>query len=296
MIGITEYLEHIYEDFKAQIDTGEFLCDLKKLSFEAGGLPNYNNVQIQRLYLLRYAFAYGFEYTLMYKEVLQDMNNPTEIRVASIGCGNIIDYWALVQAVESNWWIDCDIKYVGIDEIDWAYKFEKRPQDEVRYYLENAKKCFDRTRQLVSDVYFFPKSISEFSNDEMRDIIAAFRTKQIAKDTIYLCISLRKNEYSQELDIYRVKQIYDALVENGFKPNKNYNDYIDFPDNLAICTRDNSYVYPDTALDYLNHLNEKCENYINTGENCDSRCSYLHRWPVLKTGMICYEVIKFERV
>lgn len=81
MIGITEYLELIYEDFKAEIDAGEFLCDLKKLSFEAGGLPDYNDIQIQRLYLLRYAFAYGFEYTQMYKEVLQDMGNPTEIRL-----------------------------------------------------------------------------------------------------------------------------------------------------------------------------------------------------------------------
>lgn len=166
----------------------------------------------------------------------------------------------------------------------------------MRYYLENAKTCLERTRQLASDVYFFPKSISEFADSEMRDIIEAFRTKPIVKDVIYLCISLRKNEYSQEIDILRTRQIYDALVENGFEPDKNYDDYMDFPDNLAIYTCDNSYIYPDTALEYLKHLNEKCENYINTGENCDSRCSYLHRWPVLKTGMMCYQVIKFERM
>lgn len=296
MIGITEYLQQIYEDFKEEIDCGVKLCNLKKLTFEAGALPDYNNIQIQRLYLLRYAFAYAYEYTQMYKEVLQDMNNPEELSVASIGCGNMIDYWALVQAIESNWWMDCNVKYVGVDEIDWAYKFAKRPQDEVGYYLENAKTCFCGTRQLASDVYFFPKSISEFTDGEMRDIVDAFRTKPIAKNTIYLCISLRKNEYSQEIDIYRTKQIYDALVENGFEPNKDYNIYTHYPNNPAIYTCDNSYIYPDEALDYLCHLNEKCENYIHTAENCDSRCSYLHRWPVLKTGMICYQVIKFERV
>lgn len=296
MIGITEYLEHIYEDFKAQIDTGEFLCDIKKLSFEAGGLPDYNNIQIQRLYLLRYAFAYGFEYTQMYKEVLQYMKNPTGIKVTSIGCGNMIDYWALVQAVESNRWMDCDIEYVGIDEIDWAYKFEKRSQDEVECYLENAKTCFGGTKQLASDVYFFPKSISEFTDGEMRDIIEAFRTKLIVKNTIYLCISLRKNEYSHERDIQRTRQIYDALLENGFEANQNYDRYAYYPANPAIFTCDNNYRYPNDALEYLMHLNEKCINYANVGENCDDNCAYLNRQPTLKTGNINYQVIKFERV
>ena len=53
MIGITEYLEQIYEDFRDEIDKRELLCNLKKLTFEAGSLPDYNNIQIQRLYLLR---------------------------------------------------------------------------------------------------------------------------------------------------------------------------------------------------------------------------------------------------
>jgi len=296
MISITEYLEHIYEDFKRQIDTGEWLCDIKKLSFEAGGLPDYSNIQIQRLYLLRYAFAYGFEYTQMYKEVLQDMDDPTEIRVTSIGCGNMIDYWALVQAVECKWWLDCKIKYVGIDEIEWAYKFEKRPQDVMRYDSRNAKTCFSETGQLASDVYFFPKSISEFTGDEMRDIAEAFRTKPIVKNTIYLCISLRKNEHSHERDIQRTKQIYDALLENGFKANQNYDRYAYYPQNPAIFTCDNNYRYPNDATEYLLHLNEKCINYVNEGENCDDDCIYLNRKPTLRTGNINYQVIKFERM
>lgn len=296
MMGITEYLEQIYRDFKEEIDRGTTLCDLKKLSFEAGGLPNYNNVQMQRLYLLRYAFSYAFEYTKMYEEVLQDMGNPTEIAVASIGCGNMIDYWALVQAIENSMGLDCDVKYIGVDEIDWAYKFAIRPQDEVRYYLENAKTCFDGTRRLASDVYFFPKSISEFTDNEMKDIADAFRNKPIVKDTIYLCISIRKNEYSQEIDICRTKQLYDALVENGFRPDSDYNIYTHYTDNAAIYSYDNDYIYPNEALEYLKHLNEKCENFIDAGKNCYSTCGYLDRQPVLRNGMICYQVIKFERV
>lgn len=297
MISITEYLHQIFEDFKDTIEfSGETLCNLKKLTFEAGGLPNYNDIQIQRLYLLRYAFSYAFEYTKMYEEVLQDMGNPTEIAVASIGCGNMIDYWALVQAIEHNWCLNCNVKYVGVDEIDWAYKFAARPQDEVGCYLENAKTCFDGVRQLVSDVYFFPKSISEFTDNEMKDIADAFRNKPIVKDTIYLCISLRKNDHSQEIDMGRTKQLYDSLVENGFRPDSNYNLYKGYTDNAAIYSYDNNYIYPNDALDYLKHLSEKCDNYVNTGQNCFYGCNYLNRQPVLRNGMICYQVIKFERV
>ena len=46
MINITEYLKEIYTDFKNEIDKGKSLCDLKSLTFEATGLPDYNNIQI----------------------------------------------------------------------------------------------------------------------------------------------------------------------------------------------------------------------------------------------------------
>lgn len=95
MIGITDYLELIYTDFKNEIDTGRYLCELKGLTFESDRLPDYNNIQIQRLYLLRYAFAYGFEYSHIYTKALARLDNPDNVAVASIGCGNfwIIGLW-----------------------------------------------------------------------------------------------------------------------------------------------------------------------------------------------------------
>lgn len=297
MISITDYLQQIYIDFREEIENGgDTLCQLKKLSFEAGGLPNYNNIQIQRLYLLRYAFAYAFEYTKMYEDVLRDMTNPTDISVASIGCGNMMDYWALVEAIQNNLKLECDIKYVGIDKIDWKYRINQRLQDKVDYFVCNAEQCFSGVERLVSDVYFFPKSISEFTDMEMNAITDAFQTKIIERDTIYLCISIRKNGHSQEMDINRTQQIYNALLHNGFATKHNYTRYTYYPNNNAICLLDNNYIYPEDALEYLKHLSEKCDNYIETGENCYYECRNLNRQPVLKSGMICYQVIKFERM
>ena len=34
----------------------------------------------------------------------------------SIGCGNFLDYWSLVQSIEKKN-LECEVRYVGIDEI-----------------------------------------------------------------------------------------------------------------------------------------------------------------------------------
>ncbi len=81
MISIKAYLEKVYSALKDQVDSGEKLCGLKALSFEGGSLPDYANVQIQRLYLLRYSFAYVFEYETMYNEVLKKMYEPHTLSV-----------------------------------------------------------------------------------------------------------------------------------------------------------------------------------------------------------------------
>lgn len=57
-----------------------------------------------------------YENTLFGREKFKD-----SIQVASIGCGNIIDYWGLVEALDEirNGW--CQIKYRGVDTIDGKY-------------------------------------------------------------------------------------------------------------------------------------------------------------------------------
>ena len=130
MIRITQYLQKIYEDLQKYIDNDVCLCKFKKLNFEAGSLPDYEDINIQQLYLLRYAFAYAFEYSRMYRDVLDKMDDVNNISVTSVGCGSMIDYWSLVHALEMKRKIDCSIRYVGIDKIDWNYKIRQRQNDD----------------------------------------------------------------------------------------------------------------------------------------------------------------------
>lgn len=59
MINITQYLQDIYEDLQRYVDNDVCLCKFKELNFEAGAFPDYEDINIQQLYLLRYAFAYA---------------------------------------------------------------------------------------------------------------------------------------------------------------------------------------------------------------------------------------------
>lgn len=55
MITINKYLDDILFDFKEYVTSGVRLCDLKEVHFDAGNLPDYSDIHVQQLYLLRYA-------------------------------------------------------------------------------------------------------------------------------------------------------------------------------------------------------------------------------------------------
>lgn len=296
MIDITQYLQNIYEDFKNYIENDVCLCKFKGLSFEAGALPDYTDVNIQQLYLLRYAFAYAFEYYIMYKKVLSIMDNINHILVTSVGCGSMIDYWALIHALEMIKADNSIVRYEGIDEIDWNYKIPQREKDEVYNITGNAKDYFIHNDKFVSDVYFFPKSISEFSDDEIKVIADSFSSKEIVKEKFFVCISLREDQGSMDRDMQKTKQIIDAIERNGYKTNCSYNQYTYFKKNDGIKAYDSHFDYPSDALEYIKNLNTKCLNYLTFEANCKSDCeNYLDRCPILKVGHIRYQVIMFER-
>ena len=47
----------IYDDFREYIDQNVNLCMLKTLNYQAGQKPDYSDIHIQQLYLLRYVFS-----------------------------------------------------------------------------------------------------------------------------------------------------------------------------------------------------------------------------------------------
>ena len=146
-------------------------------------------------------------------------------------------------------------------------------------------------------MYFFPKSISEFSDSELNAMSNSFSSKKIQKDRFFVCISLREDQGSMDRDIQKTKCLIEAIGKNGFKIKWRSTQNDDFACDKGIVTKDNEFKYPQDALEFVKNLNIECANYKIQEENCQSNCKkYLSRWPILKVGHIRYQVIMFERV
>ncbi len=66
MITINAFLNGVLDDFREYVKSQGKLCDLLDAHFDAGNIPDYSDKHIQQLYLLRYAYAYAFEYKHIY--------------------------------------------------------------------------------------------------------------------------------------------------------------------------------------------------------------------------------------
>lgn len=99
---------------------------MKSLNYQSGIKPDYDDIHIQQYYLLRYAFSYAFEYKCMFISLFEKEVFTDSIRITSIGCGNMIDYWALVEALKDDDNATYRVEYTGIDVIDWNYKIKPK--------------------------------------------------------------------------------------------------------------------------------------------------------------------------
>jgi len=163
--------------------------------------------------------------------------------------------------------------------------------------MVNAADFFANNSQFISDVYFYPKSISEFYDSELNVMANSFSSKKIQKDRFFVCISLREDQGSMARDIQKTKCLIEAIGKNGFKTKGPSTQDPDFDCDNGIVTLDNEFQYPPDALEFVKNLNIECANYKIQKMNCQSDCQkYLRRWPILKVGHIRYQVIMFERV
>lgn len=293
MIRINVFLDEVLDDFIQYVKTKKKLCDLLDVHFDAGKIPDYSNKHIQQLYLLRYAYAYAFEYKVIYKDLINRIGMHQKIKVTSVGCGNLLDYWSLVQAVKGQ----SDICYRGVDTIDWSYKIQPRDCDDVKWVIGDAIELFQKEHSFSSDIYIFPKSISEFSENEVFRLARCFTEETISKDIVHFLFSLRTDHGSMERDTNKTRILYKRLIDCGFRTNDNSNKYLEFKDTIkdkSICKVDDDFQHPGNVVDYLKDLYTHCADL----ERCfdDSDCKErLGRWPILRCKYAAWQIFSFER-
>ncbi|RGD74562.1 hypothetical protein [Anaerofustis stercorihominis] len=297
MIKIEDYLNNIYKDFKSYIDGGNNLCELKKLNYQSDEIPDYNNKYIQQLYLLRYSFSYAFEYLTMFHNIFKineklGYNIDNNLNVTSFGCGSYIDYWSLISVINDNNVKFC-VKYIGIDLVDWEYKIEQRENDKIIYVQDNITN-YIKSNDIDSDIYIFPKSISEIS---IEDFCQNIKNCSVEKDVFHILISLRAKKENREKDIRKINLLIKTLKDSmcDYCIYKLTMDFTDSPKYRGIKHYNNSFNYPDKVKNFLStDLKKYCkcsegDLYKNTV------CDGIKRKPTLTTSQINYEIITFEK-
>ena len=291
--SIKKYLDDIFSEFQKEVKGLDSLCNLKKVSFAAGNVPDYNDKAQALLYCLRYHFGYAFEYEYIYNNHILNSFNKETIGVLSVGCGNGIDLWALNRAIKRSHSRIKHINYLGVDCVDWYDHFEPHNGDDnISYSICEVTKLEDLLENI--DVVIFPKSISEMRYEDLEHLAELIDR---CSNSLYVIASLRSDSSNMRKDSNSFDTIIEMLNEKEYNISEGYTNiihYFDGPNSIIKNYPD--YTYPDMALYYLSNLFSKCEAADEDNLTCQEECKeQLRRQPILTTSQIRYQVLKIER-
>ncbi|TVL65623.1 hypothetical protein A9X75_11245 [Brachyspira hyodysenteriae] len=293
-MSITIFLNHVFFDFQVFSNDAN-PCDYCDLEFYNGLCKaDYQKEHIQQLYLLRYSYAYIFEYQEIYKNIFEKFNilkeNRNSINILSIGAGSCLDYYAILDIFEkNNNYYNLKINYKSIDPIDWLYK----PEIDRHFYNEDINKLhtlkhlkttlgeYLNTDTINDNIIIFPKSISEISQYEL-----SLLPDKIMINKIYLVVSFR-NQYDRN----KLNKLLEVFKEKNFFYDKNSIINYDKIDNSGIASKGLFDIYPDDIIKYMNNLSCNCNKDKNICQGCN-----IDKDPILKKSYMNYIIIPLIRV
>ena len=294
---IIKKIRTIYDDFIRSIKDAGQLCDLKSFTYEGDNVPDYKLPIIQQYYLLRYLPAYFAEYYCIYDQMLDYGFLEENLNVLSVGSGCGIDYWSLYFAIKKySKDPHTHIRYTGVDIVKWLYadSFEINSH----WILCQDITLWDKLDEDGYNVVIFPKSIGEFSTNTFNKIKDIFESTPFACDKLCLICSLR--EKSIKPDCNRFASIAQIMIDNhGYSCLDNLNEYCEQKEDTGInkVSNCNWFKYPDEVLVSMIDVNTLCPIFIkNNNESCEDDCDRINRSPILRTGHMKWQTLRFERI
>lgn len=289
MNSFFNYIANVLFDLNNRLNHGEKLCGCRSLQFNGGHLPDYNDPLVQDIYILRYGLAYAYEYKQMYSRFFQESEVGKNLEVVSVGCGNMIDYWALRKEAPKN----CKIVYHGVDTIEWNKRFYSFLGPTVDFNHQSISEYLAARDKLTADVYVFPKSISEISDAELEKICNIIREKGIDKKEVHLLFAMRANETSLKMDWQKTTRLYKVMCEVGMECSNELNingaDSKVYELDENFNSKLNSIVYKT-----LDNLPNMCKNYKNQECTCNF-CEENRNRPMLNNQYMRLQIFTFRK-
>jgi len=279
------FLKNVYSDFSSSVGKVDRLCFLKDLSFLGSNTPDYSNVMIQQLYLLRYAPAYISEYEAFYEALIDLEGSPTFLRIFSIGSGSGLDYYGAYRAIKKKGLPSDTLHYSGIDVINWYYR-TSLDNHRYHFYNQDVTRLHSLPDSLIN-VLFFPKSISEFSNESFSRLIEVIRNTAFCSEQINVCASVRRSHLKD--DYKRLVSIVECLLLRD--EYTIHSDHSSQDDNV----QGESISYPEHIFKFLSNLRANCQAYRRGICRGERDCDTLNRRPMKDTSYRQYWTIRLVR-
>lgn len=223
---------------------------------------------------------------------MKKLNLGNKLEVVSLGCGNFVDGYALSQVLPD----DCVLDYYGVDCVYWHNRLHLRTGDSLHFMKMDAIDYLRQQQMLTGDIYVFPKSISEFSLEDMREICTVFGQKKIPKNEISFIFSLRNsnNEEEAKNDLRKTKMLYDVMLESGFITEDDVSNIIrpEQPQRqISEVDKDSS--RPLIAIDFINNLPARCNDVKSCA--CKGCPAYTARQPITTCNYIAGQIFTFRK-
>ena len=226
-------------------------------------------------YTARYMYAYSYEYLQMFKEFLNMVPEVEDLRVASLGCGSMVDAWSLHRAIyTAN--RDIAVRYYGVDIVSWESKYIPKVTTfkSLKFVNDKAGKFLLEKDKIDYDVIIFPKSIGDIYADHLdfQRVIDALgensnrRFYLLTSKITYAGSSMRNDEHL-------LKIASDRIIASGFCLNKKKKKK---GEDVPIKNRNNGYIYP-------------VEIDINEVKRLSGR------YPILRRSFENYSIYEFVR-
>ena len=282
--------------------------------------------EIGRLdYFINYAYGYGYEYFLMWNDVLDDMDacgkQRASLNVISLGCGSGIDFWSLRSALVLRKQLNRRRRLIGVDKANWSdcsIDFVKRYDSErgsrYRWHCDAAEylKGVDAEADgaLESNIIVFPKSIGELNMSAIEDIAESLAGMAKERE-LYLCICPAHGSVelwrNMEATVQKIQYILNEVAKAADAK-------------LVACGeshKSDKYISELTPKDWLGHLDNKQEKglpldkvnrlksccvHASEGAECpwrrkhpDAKECRLEHSPISKGAYPCYRIYRIPK-
>jgi hypothetical protein len=279
---LTRHLSEIYNDFCKELDGLQKYCELCEVCFLQRRIPNYRSIIQQQLYLLRYLPAYLFEYFEALSYLVQPHFITQPAKIVSLGCGSGIDGAAAHFAFR-------EYSYHGIDLVKWNYWPMVKPP-----VITNASEFIPGDQ----NIFIFPKSLSEFSEDVVETLANNLPKTQAHKICI---INSRRNPDSP--DGVKCRRLLEAFGATA----NNIQEYTVTSTGKTL-TQYQNWKYPNRIINHIKELSSHCPESRNVSATCcthsDKPCinyagekfeTPMERHPILTDKYFCTDIYSIQR-